>query len=390
MRTVGIIAEYNPLHQGHAWHIAEAKKAAGADYAVVVMSSTFTQRGEAAIVSPRDRAEMALAAGADAVFALPVCWAVRDAEHFALGGVSILHSLGVDAISFGVEIDHLKGLWRAADMLSDPPEAMKAALREALEMGVSYPTAMHMAMKKADLAASYLLTKPNCTLAVEYLRAMKRLGSGMEVYPIRRQGSYHTTMLGEDPMPSATALRAAILRGDWAGAKAGMPDAAWDILRRAAQQGRIHRPDALDQALLYRLRTIQDASNLPDVSEGIEMRLLWSARQCPTREATLQDAKTRRYPYARLSRLCTHALLGVTQEMLDAQPLPPAAWLLGLKKGSEALMGRLKQGGFPIIAKAADYPRGEEWFEIEKRAYDLWALGVGEACGLALRQGVAR
>jgi len=390
MRTVGIIAEYNPLHHGHAWHIAQAKKAAGADYAVVVMSSAFTQRGEAAIVSPSDRARMALAAGADAVFALPVMWAVRDAEHFALGGVSILHSLGVEAISCGVEIAHLDGLKRALRLLDDPPESMQAALREALEMGVSYPTALHMAMKQTDLAASYLLTKPNCTLAVEYLRAMKRVGSQMEVYPIRRQGSYHTTTLGEEPMPSATAVRSAILRGDWQGAESAMPPEAFAILRSAAQQGRIHRPEALDTALLYRLRTMLDANKLPDVSEGIEMRLLWSARQCTSREAALQDAKTRRYTYARLSRLCAHALLGVTQDMVDAQPLPPAAWLLGLKKGSEPLMGKLAQSGFPIIAKAADYKQGGDWFEVEKRAYDLWALGVGEACGLALRQGVAR
>ena len=389
MRTVGIIAEYNPLHRGHAWHIEQAKKAAGAEAAVVVMSTAFTQRGEAAILAPTDRARMALAAGADAVFALPVMWAVRDAEHFALGGVSILHSLGVDAISFGAETAELPRLQRAAELLSHPPESMQAALRQHLQAGQPYPAAVHRAAEAADPETAALLREPNCILAVEYLRAMKRLDSGMEVCPIRREGGYHATSLGE-AMPSATAVRGAIQRGDWRGAEAAMTAESFAILRDAAHKGRIHRPEALDTALLYRLRTMGDMASLPDVSEGIEMRLRASAMRCTSREEMLQDAKTRRYPYARLSRLCAHALLGVTADMLRAQELPPAAWLLGLKKGSEGLMGQMAKGGFPIIAKAADYALGGEWFEVEKRAYDLWALGAGSEAGLAMRQGVVR
>ena len=125
MRVVGVIAEYNPFHLGHAYHLAQARQLANADAIVVVMSSVFTQRGDAALLSPADRARMALSAGADAVFALPAAWAVRDAEHFALGGISILTGLGCDAISFGTESTDLSALQTAARLLEAFSQVVK-------------------------------------------------------------------------------------------------------------------------------------------------------------------------------------------------------------------------------------------------------------------------
>ena len=129
-------------------------------------------------------------------------------------------------------------------------------------------------------------------------------------------------------------------------------------------------------------------SALPDLSEGIEDRLSTAAAACCSREGLLQYAKTRRYPYARLSRLCTHALLGITDAQLTREPLPPAAWLLGLKDTAAPLLRQLKHSGFPVIGKAADYPQDEAWFRTELLAYDLWALGCALPAGLGLTQGV--
>ena len=123
VRIVGVIAEYNPFHAGHAWQLREARRLSGADYVVAVMSGCFTQRGEAALLTPADRARMALECGADAVFALPACWAVRDAEHFALGGVDLLHELGCDAISFGAECAEHPLLHSCAALLESPTAA---------------------------------------------------------------------------------------------------------------------------------------------------------------------------------------------------------------------------------------------------------------------------
>lgn len=391
MRVVGVIAEYNPFHLGHAHHLAEAKRISGADAAVVVMSSCFTQRGDASLLSPADRTRMALQCGADAVFAMPAMWAVRDAEHFALGGVALLAGLGCDAISFGTETDDLPLLQRLADALESPDEAMSAALQVQLATGLPYPAALSAAMEVVIPGSKALLDTPNSTLALCYLRAMRRLGVKMNIVPVQRQGDYHASAV-TDAMPSATAVRSAVFRGDWRAARSAMPDAAFAVLQQAALAGRIHRDGALNTALLYRLRTMDesDYAALPDVSEGIEYRLMAAAQTASTREELLQTAKTRRYPYARLSRLATHALLGLTDGMLDDR-IPDAAWLLGFREDARAVFGHFKERGtLPIISKAADASADCDWLQLEKRAYDLWALGAGLPAGLAMTQGVVR
>lgn len=390
MRVVGVIAEYNPFHRGHAWQLEEARRLANADYVVVVMSGCFTQRGEAAVASPSVRAEMALSCGADAVFLLPAVWAVRDAEHFALGGVSILAGLGCHALSFGSEHVELSTLWEAARLMEQPSEAFQAHIRSHLQQGLPYPAALSAAAEAVQPGCGALLADPNSTLAVCYLRAMLRIGAAMEVYPVQRQGGYHDSVLGKT-LPSATALRGALLRGDWAKANAAMPDCAATLLRQAAGSSRIHRPEALDHALLYRLRTMSatEYAALPDATEGIEHRLMSAAETAVSREDLLQAAKTRRYPYARLSRLATHALLGLTHDALARETAPQAACLLGFRKDARALFAHFKEHAtLPILSKAADYDRNAPWFSAEMRAYDIWALGAGLPAGLALTQGV--
>ncbi len=388
MRTVGIIAEYNPFHPGHARQLALARQQADADCVAVVMSSCFTQRGEASVLSPSVRARMALTHGADIVFALPVCWAVRDAERFALGGVRLLQLLGADAISFGAETADAVLLAEAASLLESGKVA--AALQDALGSGLPYPAALQQAVGAVSSEAAALLSSPNNTLAVCYLRAMRRLHAAMEVFPIARTGDYHATALAE--VPSATALRAAMERGDWQGLRRTLPEYVFALVRQEALAGRLMRPGALDQALLYRLRTMtaDDWHALPELSEGIEDRLRKAAETSSTRDALLAAAKTRRYPYARLSRLCTHALMGITQSQLDTEPLPDALWLLGLKETALPLLRRLKQRGVPVISKAADATPNAAWFRTEVLAYNLWALGCGQEAGLARRQGVVR
>lgn len=390
MRVVGVIAEYNPFHLGHAHHLAEARRLAKADAVIAVMSSVFTQRGDAALLSPADRAAMALSAGADAVFALPAAWAVRDAEHFALGGVSILTSLGCDAISFGTEAIDLPLLRQAARLLEQPEPAFSMLVQSRMAAGLAYPAAMSSALESTLPGSGALLESPNSTLAVCYLRAMLRLNADMEVVPVQRVGSYHDPALG-NALPSATALRGAILRGDWTKVKSAMTPEAYAILRDAAAHNRIHRPDTLDAALLYRLRTMTEADYavLPDVSEGVEHRLASAAEHSLSREKLLQAAKTRRYPYARLSRMATHALLGLTDDALKSAPLPSSAWLLGFRKDARDLFRHFKQvSHVPILSKAADFDRTAPWYIAETRAYDIWSLGASLPAGLALTQGV--
>ncbi len=389
MRIVGVVAEYNPFHAGHAYQLQKARELAGADAVVAVMSSVFTQRGDAALLAPADRVRMALSAGADAVFALPAAWAVRDAEHFALGGVSVLAGLGCDAISFGTETDDLPLMQEAARLLESPSPEFDADVRARMGSGLPYPAAVSAAMDLVLPGASALLDAPNSTLAICYLRAMRRLHAGMEAVPVRRIGGYHDTALGSG-LPSATAIRQAHRQGDWEAIRAAMPEDAYAIFRDADEQGRIHPSGALDGPLLYRLRTMGpgDYAALPDLSEGIENRLAAAAQTALTREELLLGAKTRRYPYARLSRMATHALLGLSGTDLPRDGLP-AAWLLGFRKDSRALMSELAaRSALPIISKAADFDRDQKWFQAELQAYDVWSLGAGMPAGLALTQGV--
>ncbi len=390
MRIVGIVAEYDPFHSGHAYQLQKAKEAAGADYAVVVMSGCFTQRGDAAILSPAVRTRMALSGGADAVFLLPCLWSVRDAEHFALGAVSLLTKLGVDALSFGAEDAELAPLQRAAELLEHPSPALHEAVQQNLSQGLSHPAAISAAMESIFPDAGRLLSSPNNTLAICYLRALLRLDASIDIHPISRKGCYHATDLS-DVLPSASAVRSAMLRGEWHRAANALPLPCRALLTDAAALGQIHRPNALDAALLYRLRcmTPRDYAALPGCSEGLEDRLRAAARHGSTKAAVLEETCTRRYPRARINRLCTHALLGITQADADETPLPPAAILLGIRQDAKPLLSRLGKGQIPLLGRASEYPDGR-WMEIESLAWDVWGLGCGLPAGGLFTQGVVR
>lgn len=325
---------------------------------------------------------MALACGADAVLVLPAAWAVRDAEHFALGGVSLLHRLGCDAISFGAESADIPLLRGVAHLIEAQDDALRTAVAQHISGGLPYPAAIAAAAEELIPGAASLLSQPNSTLAVCYMRAMIRLGARMEVVPVQRDATYHATALDNQAFPSATALRGAILRGDWRSAEAAMPPDAFAILREEALQHRLHRPEALDCALLARLRTMNadDYARLPDASEGIEHRLMTAAAASCTREDLLAAAKTRRYPHARLSRMATHALLGFTHDSLADAALPEP-WLLGCRSDAQELIGILSRRT-KVFTRTADLLE-RPWFAAESLAWDLWALGAGMPAGLA-------
>lgn len=390
MRTVGVIAEYDPFHQGHAYHLEQARQRTQADWVLCVMSGCFTQRGHAAVLSPARRARMALENGADVVLELPVPWAVREAEHFALGGIHILHALGcVTHLAFGAETDDLPGLSRCAALLEQPTPSLNADVQARLAQGQSHPSAL------GDALEAYFpglgLSKPNNVLGLCYLRALLRLHSPIQPVLIPRRGDYHATGWSSG-FPSATAVRGAIARGDWLRVSQAMPQKAYAILRAAMQQGEVCRAEALDPVLLYLLRTAgADAlRRLPGCIEGMENRLIAAARTAVNRRELLAAAKTKRYPYARLSRLCTHLLLGLSSQEIQPGLLPPYARLLGFRKEARPLLQAIKASGFPLVEKAADAPRNHAVFQADMRAYDLWCLAASQQPGLGYRQKMVR
>ena len=210
MKIVGLITEYNPFHNGHLYHIKESLRVTGADAAVVVMSGDYVQRGTPAIMPKRIRAEMALMCGAGAVFELPVCYATGSAEFFALGAVSLLDSLGiVDYLCFGSECNDLPALEQLAELLLEEPEAYQILLKDYLKQGMSFPRARQEAILSytEDPRFAEILRNPNNILGIEYLKAIKKLGSRIEPYTIARRGAqYHDEELDSD-YSSATAIR---------------------------------------------------------------------------------------------------------------------------------------------------------------------------------------
>ena len=205
----------------------------------------------------------------------------------------------------------------------------------------------------------------------------------IEPLPVVRQGDYHSRELSaQGGYPSATAVRDAYLRGD--------RQPAADACGYPLPDAPLCPPDALDTVLLHTLRGMppQALRELPGCTEGLENRLADCARKAVTRQDLLTLLKTRRYAYTRLSRLCCHALLGVTQPLLSAHPAPTYARLLALDTASADMRALIKRSALPILSKAARGDPADPLYRLDERAYDLWALGAGVPAGLWLRQGV--
>lgn len=382
MGICGIIAEYDPLHNGHAWHLAEARRLTRADDIVCVISGCFTQRGMPALLSPHVRAEMALRAGADLIMQLPVSFSVCEAERFALGGVAVLRQLGADSLCFGVEPAGIPLITPAAELLEHPTAAYRDRLRALLDTGISFAAAQGQALAEALHADAAALAQPNTALAICYVRAILRLNASITPVPVPRTGDYHAEELARGIPPSASAVRAACLRDEWDSVRAAMPEEAFRLLKNEFERGRWHNPGALDALLRWQLRKEADFSHLPGLSEGLENRLPGAA-SCLTREEMAHAIKSKRYSYARVNRLLTHALLETEAERLS--PLPPHAYVLGFRRGASALLKNKNTDAFTLYART---PRNAASYEmtLDIRADDLWNLGAGQPFGAIYRE----
>ena len=299
MDVVGIIAEYDPFHAGHAFHLRETRRQVGECAAVAVMSGNFVQRGECAVFDKWTRARAALEGGVDLVLELPTVWAAASAEGFARGAVSILGSTGVvDVLSFGSECGKIGPLLELARCLNSPdfPTALRRALGPKRSFAQSRRQAAE-ALLGPDRAA--LLDFPNNNLGVEYLRF---LPPGMEAVTIPRLGAGHDSDTERDGLPSASLLRRRLRAGDMAGVSPFQP-LAWN--EEAADM------KYLERAVIARLRsmTLAEAEALPDSGDGLAARLLCAARQTASLEELYALTKTRTYAHARVRRLA--AALGV-------------------------------------------------------------------------------
>ncbi len=369
---LGTVCEFNPLHRGHAHLLAESRRAAGEESVFVcVMSGDYVQRGEAAYWPKHLRAEAACRAGADLVVELPLPWALSSAEGFARGGVGLLAALGVERLCFGSESGDTAALETLAETVSDPAftEAVKVRLKAEGALSFAAAREREAAARLGESAA--LLHSPNDILAVEYCKAIRQGGYAMAPFAVRRVGSGH-----DQAGDSASALRSRYAAGE---SLAGFLPAEAAALFAAAP-----RRDArlFEAALLSRLRLLDEAAfcALPDAADGLGERLYGAVRAEGSLKAIHAAAQTRRYPLARVRRLCLAACLGLRAGMADGTP--PFARVLAANARGRALL-RQRAGAFPILTKpAAVRSLGREaqaLFTLGADAHDLYVLAYPDA-----------
>ena len=360
MRVVGIIAEYNPLHNGHIYHLERARALSGADYCIVVLSGNFVQRGEAACTDKFSRAAWALRAGADLVLELPSVYAVAPAERFAAGGVRTLHATGVvNDLAFGCEAPDLQMLYQISDIIATEPPALQEAIKRHLSLGKSYPRARFDALSEYGVPKNMLaaIAQPNNILAVEYLNAIRQYAPSIEPLPIERVGTgYHSEEIVGD-FASATAIRKAIVEGRNE-ILATMPNFVGGPLLYDEQF--IIPQEALSDVMLYALRrmTLDDLAALPDVVEGFENVIYRSVRSARTLLEFYELIKTKRYTLARCKRIAACALLGITSDQVRKLTLSrEGSYLkvLGFQKKARPLISEIaKRRTAPLILRNSD------------------------------------
>ena len=371
MKIAGIIAEYNPFHAGHLYHIQETKARTQCDYVVAVMDGAFTQRGEMALTDKFSRAACAIEAGVDAVFELPAVYAVRPAQHFARGGVEILNALNVDFLSFGCETDDLAALLNLRDLLYDEPEPLKELIREGLREGKTLARARGEAVGALTGVNADLFSQPNIALGLEYLKSLRALHSSIEPLVIRRTAPYHG---GDNDWSSASTLRRAVHAGKTAEALAHLPECVRARTQADLEKG-ISNPGFLNDLTLYVLRNmpLSQAEALPDSGEGLAGRLLTAANGATSYEELVSLVKCKRYTRARITRLIAAALLNLPATPPETLPY---LRLIGFRRDARPLLTELsRRATLPISSDPARL-ESDPSFAIEKRATDLWGLST--------------
>lgn len=366
MNICAVIVEYNPFHNGHFYHIQQAKKLTNADFVVAIMSGNYMQRGTPSILCKYERARMALNCGADLIIELPVFYATGSAEYFATGAVSILQKLGcITHLCFGSELGEIDPLMQFARILHEEPENFKSSLRENIKQGMTYPIARSRALlDTAPSLAIYAdaLSSPNNILGIEYLKALLRFESNITPVTVARIGSgYHEEDL-DNTFASATALRQA-LQSENATAMLSsyIPQKAIEVLDKWQESYSLVWANDISAILRYRLlsKMTDSFSSYVDVSEDLSDRIIKNLNQYEDFSSFCDLLKTKEMTYSRISRALCHVLLDIKKEELEhyIQELSftPYIRILGFRKDAQELLTTIHNScTVPMITKVSD------------------------------------
>lgn len=359
MKVVGIVAEYNPFHKGHRYHIEEAKKATGSDYCIVVMSGDYTQRGVPAMIDKYSRAKMALLNGADLVLELPVRFATSSAEGFAQSAVSILNATGVVTdICFGSECGNIEKLTKIAKVLLEEPDEYKTVLKRELKNGLSYPMARNTALQGLDcwdFDSLKILSMPNNILGIEYIKALLKTDSKMNPVTIQRKGSNYSDITLSELYSSAMAIRSSIATTEnLENIFSEVPENVYKIMQEKQTVSFPIVPDDFSDMLHYKLLSEKDKgfTQYIDVTSDLSDRIVNNVYQYKDFENFCDLLKTKNMTYTRISRSLLHILLDLK---VSPETVPSYLRILGINQKATELSKKIKENCIlPLISKLAD------------------------------------
>lgn len=349
MSVTGIIAEYNPFHNGHLHQINSIKHSDN-EQIIVVMSGNWVQRGSCAIIDKYTRTRMALEAGIDMVIELPVHISTGSARDFSYGSVSLLNSLGcIDNLCFGLETNDLSLIDRISDYLVNESDELSSAIKTGLKSGLSYPSARYKALQALNSFTDEdldLLTSPNNILGLEYAIAVKKLNSSIKLSPILRHGSaYNDSSIDSEGLSSATAIRNAMLQNDSSSVLANVPDYIYNLITMS----NFRTIADFNDAIRYKLLTENDFTQYLDVTRELSDKINNTKLNFTDIEEYTHVLKSKNMTFSHISRCLIHILLNITKETpKDAEYIR----VLGFRKDSESLFGKISQSAsLPIITK---------------------------------------
>lgn len=381
MKACGLVVEYNPLHNGHLYHIQSARKVSNTNCIIAIMSGSFLQRGEPAIIDKFHRTKSALAAGVDIVLELPYAFSVQNSDSFAYGAIKSLYEIGVDSICFGSESGDITHFITSYDMFKEKKPLYEQILIKKLNEGISFPRASEYAFEKIGLTTKLNLAKPNNILGFSYVKTI--LSENMDIQPLtikRVESDFHDDYI-KGSIASATSLRNQIhshgrITEDTSKA---MPNSSIAQLNNYKNKAGVwHRWEAYFPLLQYRVLTMpaDDLSMIHDVDEGLENRIIATAKRATSFNNWMKLLKTKRYTWTRLQRVFTHILTNTTKHEIElaTQDELPYLRMLGFSKRGQAYLNQVKKDlNVPLITNILRNPAKLLFLE-EKASYAYYSV----------------
>ena len=385
--VLGIVAEYNPFHNGHLYHIENAKSKTNCDYVVAIISGNFTQRGDTSIVNKWEKAKMALNNGVDLVIELPTIYSISSAENFAYGAIKILNELGiVNYISFGMEQDDLTILDNIANVLYDEPKDYQDLLKKELKNGVTYAKGIENALCKFLKDDNYknILNGSNNILAIEYLKSLKRMKSKIIPIGVKREKVFYNSRKIADEYASATGIRYLLEQRQIKEVSKLVPNSSFNILIDNIKNGQYNiNIFNFSKEIMYKFRSmsIKDISNLPEVSEGLEYLIKESSEKTNSLLEVINNIKSKRYTQTRIQRILLYALLSINKSDMEmSKKIKPYVRILGFNDNGKKLLSKISNKT-KVITSVKDFEnnnkniRLKRMLDIDKYATDIYTLG---------------